>query len=189
MINHRLPPIFLDRDGTLIREEHYLKDPRRVKLLPGVAAGLKRLRRAGFPLVVVSNQSGIARGIVSPRQLKAVWARFAALLRKQGAKVDGHYWCPHGPTSRCACRKPRPGMLKQAARELNIPWRGGISIGDKAIDVQLGQRSGGKGILVLSGYGKTSRRQWQGKKPDFIAKNFQSATRWILSCVAEKKFA
>jgi len=179
-MKHSLPPIFLDRDGTLIQERHFLRDPRKVKLLPGVAAGLKRLKRAGFPLVVVSNQSGVARGVVSPAQLKTVWARFLRLLKQYGATVDGYYWCPHSPTARCACRKPRPGMLKQAARELKIPWRGGISIGDKAIDVQLGQRSRGIGVLVLTGYGCVSQHEWKGKKPDFVAANFKTFVDWVL---------
>lgn len=180
-MKHNLPPIFLDRDGTLIQERHFLKDPRKVKLLPGVAAGLKRLKRAGFPLIVVSNQSGIARGVVSPAQLKAVWGRFLRLLKQHGATVDGYYWCPHRPTARCACRKPRPGMLKQAARELKIPWRGGISIGDKSIDVQLGQRSHGVGVLILTGYGRLSQREWKGKNPDFVAANFKAFVDWVIT--------
>jgi D-glycero-D-manno-heptose 1,7-bisphosphate phosphatase len=178
-----LPTLFLDRDGTLIREVGYLNDPRQVKLALGVAQGLRRLKRAGFTLVVTSNQSGVARGLVTPAQLAAVRARFFQLLARQKASVDGYYWCPHLPSAHCACRKPRPGMLRQAARALHVPWRGGISVGDKPSDVQLAQKAGGWGILVLSGYGRKSAKAWVGRKPDYKARNFKAAADWILARV------
>jgi len=177
----RRPTLFLDRDGTLIREEAYPKDPKRVKLLPGVAAGLRRLKRAGFPLVVISNQSGISRGIVSQEQLESVWARFFTLMVRERVTIDGCYWCPHRAEDHCRCRKPRTGLLKQAARDLKITWRSSLSVGDKPSDVRLGQRTGGWGILVLSGYGRESLKAWTGPRPDAVAKNFGDVVRLILS--------
>jgi D-glycero-D-manno-heptose 1,7-bisphosphate phosphatase len=179
-----LPTVFLDRDGTLIHEVKYLKDPQKVKLLPGVARGLRRLKKAGFTVVVTSNQSGLARGLITPAQLEAVRARFLKLLTRHQARLDGYYWCPHGPHARCTCRKPKSGMLRQAGRELHVPWRAGISIGDKASDVQLAQNAGGWGILVLSGFGRETRKNWESvRKPDVIAKNFTAAVEWIVSHV------
>jgi len=178
-----LPTLFLDRDGTLIHEVNYLKDARQVRLLPGVAQGLRRLKCAGFTLVVTSNQSGIARGFITPAQLESVRARFFQLLAQRKALVDGYYWCPHPPHGRCLCRKPRSGMLRQAARELKIPWRGGISVGDKPSDVWLAQRAEGFGVLVLSGYGREFFKNWKGRKPDHTAKNFKAVVDWILAHV------
>lgn len=179
MKSHR-PTVFLDRDGTLIREVGYLRDPQRVRLLSGVVDGLKALRKAGFPVVVVSNQSGVARGIVSAGQLEAVRRRFMSLLKRGGTRVDGYYWCPHRPDANCACRKPRAGLLRRASRELGVPWRHCVSVGDKPSDVRLGQGSGGAGVLVLTGYGRRSRSEWKGKKPDAVRVNFASVVSWIL---------
>ncbi len=172
--------ILLDRDGTLIEEGEYLTDPRKVKLLPGVIPSLKRLQRSGCRAVVVSNQSGVGRGIISRAQLKKVNARFEFLLEQKGVQLDGFYWCPHAPRVRCACRKPKLGLVKRAARDLRLSWRGAISVGDRPSDVRLGQRCQGRGILVLTGYG----RKWAGKshqaRPDYVARNLNVAVDWIL---------
>lgn len=175
-----LPLILLDRDGTLITEQDYLKDPRKVKFLAGSLRGLKRLSRAGYPLVVITNQSGVARGLMTRRDVQRVHQRFEALLKKRGIQLDGIYWCPHRPSARCACRKPRLQLVRQAARDLKRPWKGSVSIGDKWSDVQLGQRTGGKGVLVLTGYGQVSKANPHGHKADHVAKNFESAVTWIL---------
>src|ERR1700680_1736651 len=103
------PLILLDRDGTLIEERNYLQDPSQVKLLPGIIAGLKKLKRAGALLVVVSNQSGIGRGIMALSQAERVSRRFQKLLGLQKIAVDGVYLCPHRPSARCSCRKPKLG--------------------------------------------------------------------------------
>ena len=178
------PLLLLDRDGTLIEERDYLSDPKQVRLLPGVAGGLKRLKRAGFRLVVVSNQSGVGRGLMTLRQVKSVNRRFLQILKARKASLDGVYWCPHRPSARCSCRKPKLGMAKRAARDLRISWKRCISVGDRPSDVQLGQRSGGRGILVLTGYGRGWAKKWKGRRADHIAKDFRQAADWILKMTA-----
>src|SRR5438128_1943812 len=101
------PLVLLDRDGTLIEEGHYLTDPKQVRLLRGVPDGLRRLKRAGFRIVVISNQSGVERGFITLAQLGRVNRRFLQLLKQKRAPVDGLYWCPHSPARRCTCRKPK----------------------------------------------------------------------------------
>jgi histidinol-phosphate phosphatase family protein len=174
------PTLLLDRDGTLIAERDFLRDPAQVCLLPGVASGLKRLRKAGFRCVVISNQSGVARGIISRAQLKAVRQRFAAELKKRGARLDGYYGCPHLPTAGCPCRKPRLGLVKRAARDLGTTWRRGISLGDRASDVVLGQKTGGWGVFILTGYGRRNRRHLGVVKPDYVARDFADFVRFVL---------
>jgi histidinol-phosphate phosphatase family protein len=174
------PLILLDRDGTLIEEQGYLSDPSSVKLLPGAVSGLRRLKRAGLRVVVVSNQSGIGRGLVTVRQVKDVSGRFQQLLQMKKVILDGVYWCPHRPSVHCSCRKPKLGMVKLAAGKLKVSWKGSISVGDRPSDVQLGQNTGGKGILVLTGYGRQWARNWKGRRPDHMAKNFGEAAEWIL---------
>src|SRR5271167_4653631 len=148
------PLILLDRDGTLITEQDYLKDPRKVHFLTGSIAGLKRLARAGYPMVVISNQSGIGRGLMTRSDVERVNQQFLKLLRAQGIRLGGIYYCPHHPRTRCACRKPKLALVKKAARDLGRSWTHSISVGDKKCDVALGQRTGGRGLLVLTGIGR-----------------------------------
>ncbi len=138
---------FLDRDGTIIRDEVYLKDPSRVRLLPGAADALRALASRGFALVVVSNQSGVARGLIAPADLARVHARLVEVLAAEGIRLDGAYHCVHGPADGCDCRKPRPGMLLQAARELGLDLAASVMIGDKPSDVEAGAAAGARGIL------------------------------------------
>lgn len=173
------PLIALDRDGTLIREGHYMSHPRQVKLLVGAAQGLKRLRKAGYKVIVLSNQSGVGRGAITAAEALQVRDKFLSDLRRAGAHIDGYYWCPHAPERNCACRKPKLKLLKEAARKMRMPWRGAWSVGDRPSDVQIGQKAGGKGILVRTGYGQ----RWAKKrnlKAAFVARNFNSAVSWIL---------
>src|SRR5687768_14579467 len=112
--------LFLDRDGTIIEDVGYPRDPARVALLPGAAAALADAQRAGFALVIVSNQSGVARGIITPDEAIAVQARVVELFARDGVRFDGAYFCFHGPEDGCPCRKPAPGMLRSAARDLDL---------------------------------------------------------------------
>jgi D-glycero-D-manno-heptose 1,7-bisphosphate phosphatase len=148
------PTIFLDRDGTIIVEKHYLSDPALVELEQGAAAGLKLLCDLGLKLVVVSNQSGIGRGKFGIEAAHAVNARVAELLAEHGVSIAGWYMCPHAPGTDCSCRKPLPGMAQQAHEELGVPLAGCYVIGDKRIDVELGQALGGTGLLVTTGHGQ-----------------------------------
>ena len=147
--------VFLDRDGTLIEEADYLSDPERVVLLPGAASALSDLRDAGFALVIVTNQSGIARGLYGEGEYRAVAKRLDDLLAGAGAPVDATLYCPHHPDFGpvCECRKPAAGMFRQAARELGLDLADSYYVGDKALDVTPARELGGVGVLVRTGYG------------------------------------
>ncbi len=173
------PLLVFDRDGTLMEEKGYLRDPAGVRLLPGVAAGLRRLRRAGYPVIVVSNQSGVGRGLMTEADVRKVNRRFLQMLRSRGAGVDGLFWCPHGPGEGCGCRKPGLALVKRAAREVGCSWRGAISVGDRVSDVALGRKTGGFGVLVLTGYGPRALAHFDEQKPDFVARDFGQAVEWI----------
>jgi len=142
--------VFLDRDGVLIHDVGYPRDPERVRLLDGAAAALARLRQWGFALVVVSNQSGVGRGLVTAGEARRVHDRMTADLAAQGVALDAAYYCFHAPEDGCECRKPSPGMLLQAARELNLDPARSFLVGDKAIDVEAGRRAGCR-TIVLTG--------------------------------------
>ena len=150
------PAVFVDRDGTLLEECHYLADPACVRLVPGAVHALASLRAGGFALVVVTNQSGIARGLYRLEDYHAVARRLEAVLAQAGVPVDGTYFCPHHPdfTGPCACRKPGVGLYVAAAGELGLDLRSSWYVGDKITDVLPALELGGKGILVRTGYGR-----------------------------------
>lgn len=152
--------IFLDRDGTIIKDRGYISDPDHVELVPGADEAVRRFSEAGYLLVVASNQSGIARGMFDESTLSDVHARLEELLAEQGATLDGAYYCPYldGPdaTQRSyrrdsELRKPKPGMLLQAAREMNVDLRRSWMIGDSPRDVEAGRRAGCQTILLENG--------------------------------------
>ena len=136
--------VLCDRDGTLLVDVPYNGDPARVRVLPGVVAGLVRLRAAGVRLAVVSNQSGVARGMLTTAQVRAVNARLVELL----GPFDAVQWCPHGPEDGCACRKPAPGMVIAAAAGCGVPVDRCAVIGDIGADVEAARRAGAQPILV-----------------------------------------
>src|SRR5262245_492570 len=133
---------FLDRDGTLIQDRGYLGDPDDVELLPGAAELLRGLKENGFLLVIVSNQSGVGRGLFDLRAMEAVHKRCVELLAAEGICLDGAYYCTHAPSDDCECRKPRPGLLYRAARELGIDLSTSVVVGDKESDVEAGKAGG-----------------------------------------------
>jgi D-glycero-D-manno-heptose 1,7-bisphosphate phosphatase len=147
------PAVFLDRDGTLIDDPGFLGDPAGVVLLPSVPDALIRLQEAGFALVVISNQSGIGRGILSVSQVAAVNAEVSRLLEAMGVTIDGWYWCPHLPTDDCGCRKPGTDNHKIAARELGLDLSKSWCVGDRFSDISAAAAIGARGLLVLSGDG------------------------------------
>ncbi len=161
---------FLDRDGVIIEQVEYIKDPDDVKLVPGAAGALKLIHDNGFLAVVVSNQSGIARGKFTPVDLAAVQQRMYDLLAAEGEKIDGFYFCPHDPhVESCPCRKPRPGMILRAARELDIDVASSFMIGDRPADIETGINAGCRDCaMVLTGYGA-------GKAAEARAKNYRVA--------------
>jgi D-glycero-D-manno-heptose 1,7-bisphosphate phosphatase len=175
--------VFLDRDGTLVEERDYLADPADVRLVPGAARAIARLRAAGFAVVLVTNQSGIARGLYRLEDYRAVQARLEALLRESGVRLDAAYHCPHHPdfTGPCTCRKPGTGMYRAAERELGIALDRSWYVGDKPTDVEPASVLGGRGILVLTGYGPESEAR-VAREVDVVA-DLAAAADLILAAV------
>jgi D-glycero-D-manno-heptose 1,7-bisphosphate phosphatase len=150
------PAIFLDRDGTLIEEVGHLGEPDGVVVLPGVPEALRRLAGAGFVLVVVSNQAGVARGLFTEDAVRAVNTHAAELLRSQGApELEGWYFCPHHPriSGPCDCRKPGPGLLTRAAAELDLDLERSWMVGDHPVDAGAARAAGVRPIVVRTGHG------------------------------------
>ena len=145
--------VFLDRDGTIIADTGYLGHPDGVRLLSGAAEAIARLNAAGMPAVVVTNQSGIARGLLDEAAYQATRRRLDQLLAERGARLDGHYHCPHHPdvTGHCECRKPGPLLYQRAADDLGLDLAGSWWVGDRLRDIAAAERFGGRGILVGSG--------------------------------------
>jgi D-glycero-D-manno-heptose 1,7-bisphosphate phosphatase len=142
--------VFLDRDGTIIHDAEYIRDPAAVRLLPGAAGAIARLNARGFPVIVVTNQSGIARGLLTPRDYDRVHGRLQELLAAEGAHIDAGYLCPHHPdfTGGCECRKPGTLLYRQAAAELHLDLGRSTYVGDRWRDVAPGLELGGRGILI-----------------------------------------
>jgi len=175
------PAVFLDRDGTIIQKISYLHDPDGVELLDGAAEALALLRQHGFLLVIVSNQSGIGRGLLTFDDLVRVHDRLMACLAERGVEPDGTYYCPHAPWERCECRKPMPGLLLQAARELRLDLRRSFMIGDAPNDIEAGRRAGCKTILVTWAEPSEPLPQSDSESgPHAITSNLLQAARWIL---------
>ena len=175
--------MFLDRDGTLNYDPGYLKVAVDLKLLAGVGPALARLKRAGARLVVVTNQSGVGRGIVTLKDLEAIHARLQGLLEQEDAALDAIYFCPHHPNDGCRCRKPNVGMVERAVSELQLDLRHSYLIGDHARDIQLAHRVGAKAILITTGLVDSQaldRLKAEQAMPDAVAKSMAKAVDWIL---------
>jgi D-glycero-D-manno-heptose 1,7-bisphosphate phosphatase len=181
--------VFLDRDGTLNEEVEYLSEPGQIRWLSGTLEALRELKQAGFKLVVVTNQAGIARGYFTERRLHEIHETMARELAGAGAKIDAFYFCPHHPAEGlgdyrrdCDCRKPRPGLLERAARELKLDLASSFMVGDKRIDLEAGRAAGCRSILVRTGYGAQFEQTAgpQGLPADFIADDILDAAQWIL---------
>lgn len=165
--------VFLDRDGTLMQEVGYCSDPADVRVFPGSGEALRKLKEAGFLTIVITNQSGIGRGMFGEEQYHAVQGEF---LRQIGAKsIDATYYCTDVPGVPSTRRKPEPGMVLEAARDYDIDLSRSFFIGDKSLDVECGQRAGTRTILVLSGYGRE-----QKCSPDYVADDLPAAVRFVL---------
>lgn len=172
------PLLFLDRDGTIIEDRHFLGDPAGVALCRNAAAGLRRLQTA-FRLVVVSNQSGIARGLLTIAQVDAVNERLRAVLRAGGIELAAIYFCPHGPDSPCDCRKPRVGMPQRALRELGGDLRGAAVVGDRPADLQLARNLGVPALFVQTGPGKETE-QALALRPELVAADLEVVADFLL---------
>ncbi len=181
------PALFLDRDGTLVVEVGYLANPDDIELLTGVAASLRTLRAAGYTLVVVSNQSGVGRGLFPLSRVYEAMAELRRKLRAQGVELDAIYFCPHRPDAGCACRKPGTMLLEQAARNLRVSLRESIMVGDKRLDAETGRRAGAQGVLVRTGYGRDEEQRdaddsgWP--TPAHIANDLAAAVPWLVDAL------
>ena len=184
------PAVFIDRDGTLTEEVGYVNHPRRIRLLPRSAEAIRRLNAAGVAAVVATNQAGVARGYFSADVLKTANDEMLRQLKEAGARIDGLYVCTHHPTegappyrTECECRKPKPGMLERAARELGLDVAASAMIGDKPSDLDCGRAVGASAVLVLTGYGLGDweyRRQLFRVPPDHVAEDLLDAVQWVL---------
>lgn len=181
------PAIFLDKDGTLVEDVPYNVDPDRIRLTERALEGLRLLQEAGFRLIVVSNQSGVARGYFSEIELVAVKERLKELLADAGISLDGFYYCPHHPEGviepyavACSCRKPQPGLLYKAAREREIDLTASWLIGDILNDVEAGHRAKCRSILINNG-NETEWKMEPLRRPDDMVGNLYQAAETILS--------
>jgi D-glycero-D-manno-heptose 1,7-bisphosphate phosphatase len=182
------PAVFLDRDGTMIEDVGYLDRLDRVAWFPWTVDAIRALNRAGLPVVVLTNQSGIARGFFTESFVDETHRHMTAVLAAGGARVDAYSYCPHHPSGtvseyarRCDCRKPGRGLVDRAARDLGIDPASSFVVGDKWLDVELGRRIGGRGILVRTGMGAAEEgRAPADVKADAIVDNLAAAASWIL---------
>ena len=191
--------IFFDRDGTLIEEVGFLSRIDQLRLLPGASAAVRRVNQAQLPAIVITNQSGIARGFLTEADLAQIHAHLRTLFEREGARLDDIYHCPHYPRGEvaryarpCQCRKPAPGLLRRAADDHDLRLEGSVMIGDSLRDVEAGRRAGAEGVLVTSGYGVEEARRLSGGKdsanlpsPSFIASDILQAVDWALKQVTK----
>ncbi|WP_029214959.1 D-glycero-beta-D-manno-heptose 1,7-bisphosphate 7-phosphatase [Kallotenue papyrolyticum] len=180
--------VFLDRDGTINVEVNYLHRCEDLVLIPGAAEAIRRFNRAGWLVVVVTNQAGIARGFYDEAAMHALHAHLRERLAAAGARIDAFYFCPHHPdfTGPCVCRKPADGMLRQAARDHAIDLARSWLIGDSWSDLVAGHAAGCRTLLVRTGYGRaTEARLADMPPPDTVVDDLLAAARWILGGAAD----
>ncbi|HMD40737.1 MAG TPA: HAD family hydrolase [Candidatus Acidoferrum sp.] len=177
------PAVFLDRDGTISEEVGYLNHVSRFRILPRVADSIRRLNEAGLPVIVVTNQSGVGRGYFPETLVHTVHELMTQQLEAAGARLGAIYYCPHTLGDGCDCRKPKTGMLEQAAREHALDLHRSFVVGDRHADIELARLAGARGILVRTGYGE-GEYLWNAAKwpaqPDFVAADLADAVHWIL---------
>ena len=165
--------VFLDRDGTMAKDVQYCRSPEDFELFPDTAKAIKLLREHGFKIIVLTNQSGIARGYFTEETLAKIHDKMENELAKEGAFVDAIYYCPHHPDDNCDCRKPKPKMVLQAAKDYNIDLSQSFVIGDLQMDIELGKTVGCNTILL-------SQKQNSEQTPDYIATDLYQAAEWIV---------
>ena len=173
-MTERHAAVFFDRDGTLMCDVDYCDDPHKVEILPGAAEALRELKRRGFKILVITNQSGIGRGYMTEEDYRSVAHEFESQLG--AGLIDATYFCPHSPGDACTCRKPEPGMLLQAAGDHQIDLTKSYFVGDKDSDIGCGRRAGTKTILVQTGYGPAADHE----RADAVVADANQAAAFIL---------
>jgi len=187
-----VPAAFLDRDGTIIEDLGYLGDPAGVRLIPGATEALRALRAAGYRLIAVTNQAGVARGLITEEDVCRVNQRLQDIVEEAGVPLDGLYYCPHhaeGETAAyrraCACRKPGPGMIERARQDFGLDLARSVIIGDHVSDAGVaGHFPGMRAIMVLTGHGAGQYEKIQAgtaPAPDHVAADLSSAVAWLLA--------
>ncbi len=168
--------VFLDRDGTINEDTGYLSDVGRLKIIPGAVKAVNLLKEEGFLIFIVTNQSGLARGFFGAEDLERIHDKLKGVF-----PLDGISYCPHHPDEDCACRKPKPGMVRDIADKFDIDLGESYLIGDALSDMEMGKRAGCKSILVLTGKGKETEAFLRegGPRVEFIAKDIRDAAKWI----------
>ncbi len=190
------PCFFLDRDGVIVEEVNFLSTPEEIRLIPGSAEAIALLNGAGIPVVVVTNQSGVARGIFPEERVSEIHRELDRLLGTQGARVDRYYYCPHHPAEGigrykkdCPNRKPAPGMLLRAAREMDLDLQSSFLAGDRIADLQAGNAVGCRTILVRTGYGSKITNEdlrKEGIEPFLVAPDLLRAVETCLPIIGGK---
>lgn len=174
----------MDRDGTLNPDFHYLAEAERLELYAGVGEGLRLLREHGYAIVCITNQSGVARGFFGESEVHRIHDRMNRILADARARIDAFYYCPHAPGAGCACRKPGVALFERARDELGIEFAGSALIGDRALDIEAGERLGLLTVLVPPpGHEAAAREEVRGLKaaPDLVAGSFRSAALRLLN--------
>lgn len=181
--------VFLDRDGTINEEVEYLDNLADLKLIDGAARAIRMLNQAGIPVIVITNQSGVARGLFPLDFVDLVHGEISKILKEGGARIDRWYFCPHHPEAgqvpfrkRCTCRKPGTAMLEKAAQELGLDLKASYLVGDSFSDLETARRAGTKRILVLTGHGRKTREALSEddlRGVNYIAPDLQAASEWI----------
>lgn len=179
--------VFFDRDGTINTEVDYLSRPEDLQLIPDAAKAIREANRLGVKVFVITNQSGIARGLLTENDLVRVHKRLEQLLARHDARLDGIYYCPHHPDygepqyrKTCNCRKPKTGMLKQAARKFGVDLKASYVVGDRCVDMMAGERAGCGTVLVLTGYGATEQEECvSSARVNHVAPNIYAAWKYI----------
>jgi D-glycero-D-manno-heptose 1,7-bisphosphate phosphatase len=175
--------VFVDRDGTLNPDLHYLSDAARVEVFRGVGEGLRLLRAHGYLVVCVTNQSGIERGFYTDRDVEAIHERIRTLLAKEGASIDRFYYCPHAPEAHCQCRKPGTELFERARRDFGIDFPSSAIVGDRSLDIEAGERLGLLTALVPApGHEAETTAELREHRavPDLIAPSFRAAALHVL---------
>jgi len=172
--------VFIDRDGTININYGYINNPNDFKMYPSVAKGIKLLQENGFKIIIITNQSGIARGHFSEKTLEEIHKKMKKDLSKEDAMVDAIYYCPHHPDEKCNCRKPNPGMLEKAIKDFDIDIEKSFIIGDRMLDVEVGKKVGCKTVLIPEDKELVEKEmQESDEEPDYISNDFYNGTIWI----------